>query len=115
MRPKSSSPVLICRKSIAFTVPSEISISYVSPVRLSVTDSVSCAVATPPPFSLSLCSSAIALSSTCVSSEKGYGSASLGPPLAPLAAEQLGEARRQLGGDGRLERQFGDLGGGDRE
>src|SRR3954468_22685229 len=48
IRPKSSSSTLIWRKSIARTVPSVISISYVLPVRLSVTDSVSWAVATPP-------------------------------------------------------------------
>src|SRR5215213_8713599 len=66
MRPKSSSLTFIWRKSIAFTVPFEISISYCSPVRLSVTDSVSWAVATPPPFSLCVCSSAMApLSLVC--------------------------------------------------
>src|SRR3954453_19410327 len=48
MRPKSSSSTFIWRKSIARTVPSVMSISYVLPVRLSVTDSVSLAVATPP-------------------------------------------------------------------
>src|SRR6476661_5853011 len=102
MRPKSSSPVFICRKSIAFTVPSLISISYVSPVRLSVTDSVSCAVATPPPFSLCVSSSAIALSPRLLPVfGKGYGSA-------PPAAEQAGELRR-------LDRQLGDLGRWDRE
>src|SRR5919202_946232 len=44
IRPKSSSSTLICRKSMARTVPSVISISYVRPVRLSVTVRVS------PPF-----------------------------------------------------------------
>src|SRR3954468_12851704 len=107
MRPKSSSFTLIWRKSIAFTVPSVISSSYVSPVRLSVTDSVSCAVATPPPFSLCVCSSAIALSPRVLPVfGKGYGSA------AP-AAEEPGElGRRELRG---LERQLRDLGRGDRE
>src|SRR3954453_10351418 len=41
IRPKSSSSTLIWRKSMARTVPSVISISYVWPVRLSVTVSVS--------------------------------------------------------------------------
>src|SRR5918992_4228420 len=49
------------RKSMALTVPSEISTSYVSPVRLSLTDRVSSAVATPPPSSRCVCSSAISL------------------------------------------------------
>src|SRR5215208_2652402 len=40
-------------------VPSLISTSYCSPVRLSVMERVSLAVATPPPFSLWVCSSAI--------------------------------------------------------
>src|SRR3954451_23865789 len=44
MRPKSSSSTLIWRRSMARTVPSVISMSYVLPVRLSVTVSVS------PPF-----------------------------------------------------------------
>src|SRR3954453_15559357 len=48
MRPKSSSSTFIWRKSIARAGPSVMSISYVLPVRLSVTDSVSLAVATPP-------------------------------------------------------------------
>src|SRR3954447_22180474 len=108
MRPKSSSSTFICRKSIAFTVPSEISISYDSPVRLSVTDSVSWAVATPPPFSLSLCSSAIASPLLQPVVRKGYGSA------AP-AAEQPGKARRHARGARGLERQLGDLGRRDRE
>src|SRR3954452_6767648 len=47
-----------------------ISISYVSPVRLSVIDSESFAVATPPPFSLCVCSSAMA-PSLLASSPKG--------------------------------------------
>ena len=42
---------------MAFTVPSVIGTSYVCPVRLSVTESVSLAVATPPSASdLSSCS-----------------------------------------------------------
>src|SRR5262245_39395983 len=41
MTPKSSGPVLICRRSIARIVPSWIGSSYVFPVRLSVTVSVS--------------------------------------------------------------------------
>src|SRR5919198_205382 len=41
MSPKSSSETLIWRKSVDRTVPSVISTSYVRPVRLSVTDSVS--------------------------------------------------------------------------
>src|SRR5438046_1610927 len=41
MRPKSSEPVRICRRSIARTAPSVIGSSYVFPVRLSVTVSVS--------------------------------------------------------------------------
>src|SRR5918997_6546631 len=41
MRPKSSSETFIWRKSIALTVPSVISSSKVSPVRLSVTVRVS--------------------------------------------------------------------------
>src|SRR4051794_24732579 len=45
MRPKSSSETFIWRKSIARTVPSVTSSSYVLPVRLSVTVSVSCALA----------------------------------------------------------------------
>src|SRR3954447_325267 len=48
MRPKSSSSTFIWRKSIARTVPSLISTCEVLPVRLSVTDSVSLAVATAP-------------------------------------------------------------------
>src|SRR5688500_7315710 len=43
MRPKSSSSTFIWRKSMAFTVPSVISSSNVSPVRLSVTVRVSSA------------------------------------------------------------------------
>src|SRR4051812_16793744 len=102
MRPKSSSSTFICRKSIAFTVPSLISSSYVSPVRLSVTDSVSCAVATPPPSSLCVCSSAIALSPRVLPVfGKGYGSA------AP-AAEEPADLRR-------LEGQGSHLGGRDGE
>src|SRR3954464_5121990 len=107
MRPKSSSSTLIWRKSIALTVPSVISSSYVSPVRLSFTDSVSCAVATPPPFSLCVCSSAIALSPRVLPVfGKGYGSAL-------PAAEQTQELRgRKLRG---LDRQLRDLGRGNRE
>src|SRR3954449_12199567 len=63
IRPKSSSSTFIWRKSIAFTVPSVISTSYVSPVRLSVTESelLPSAVATAPPLSRAcVCSSAIA-------------------------------------------------------
>src|SRR3954471_3116365 len=107
MRPKSPSSPLIWRKSIALTVPSVISSSYVSPVRLSVTDSVSCAVATPPPFPLCVCSSAIALSPRLLPVvEKGYGSA------AP-AAEEPGELRRRK--LRRLDRQLRHFGRGDRE
>src|SRR5215207_1332734 len=53
IRPKSSSSTLISRRAGARIVPSSIGISYVLPVRLSVTLSVSDAVATPPPFVLS--------------------------------------------------------------
>src|SRR3954471_1914365 len=107
MRPKSSSLTLIWRKSIALTVPSVISSSYFSPVRLSVTDSVSCAVATPPPFSLCVCSSAIALSPRLLPVlGKGYGSA------APAAEEPRELGRSELR---RLERQLRHLGRGDRE
>ena len=45
MRPKSSSEVLICRKSMARTVPYSTGISYSRPVRLSRIDSVSLAIA----------------------------------------------------------------------
>src|ERR1041384_3906372 len=41
IRPKSSPPVLICRRSIARMVPSWIGSSHFLPVRLSTTDSVS--------------------------------------------------------------------------
>src|SRR5690348_14383619 len=100
MRPKSSSSTLIWRKSIEFTVPSVISSSYVSPVRLSVTERVSCAVATPPPFSLCVCSSAIALSPLKRVLSERY--------LPALASEELGELRR-------LDRELGHLGRRDRE
>ena len=50
--PKSSSDTLISRRAGARIVPSSIGISYVLPVRLSVTVSVSDAVATPPPFAV---------------------------------------------------------------
>src|SRR5918996_1897235 len=41
MRPASSAPFLICRRSVARITPSLIGISYCLPVRLSVTVSVS--------------------------------------------------------------------------
>ena len=48
MRPKSSSSVLIWRRSMLRIVPSVIGISYCCPVRLSVTESDAAAAATPP-------------------------------------------------------------------
>ena len=50
MSPKSSSATRIARKSSARTVPSVIGISYVRPVRLSVTLSVSAPVAADAPL-----------------------------------------------------------------
>src|SRR3954471_22839958 len=96
MRPKSSSFTFIWRKSIAFTVPSEISISYCSPVRLSVTDSVSCAVATPPPFSLCVSSSAMPLSSIC-SATKGRRANLRRAPVGGMPT-----ARRRLVGEWKV-------------
>src|SRR3954469_3207502 len=61
IRPKSSSSTLIWRKSMARTVPSVISISYVWPVRLSVTVSVSAPLArTPSPAAVAWVSVLIA-------------------------------------------------------
>src|SRR3954467_675836 len=62
IRPKSSSSTLIWRKSIARTVPSVISISYVRPVRLSVTVRVSppCGAAPSPPLPVACVSVLIA-------------------------------------------------------
>src|SRR5215212_1935663 len=48
MRPKSSSSTLIWRRSMLRIVPSVTGISYCRPVRLSVTESVAAAAATPP-------------------------------------------------------------------
>ena len=50
IRPKSSSDTRIARKSSARTVPSVIGISYVRPVRLSVTLSVSVPAASTEPL-----------------------------------------------------------------
>src|SRR4051794_28529620 len=117
MRPKSSSSTFICRKSMAFTVPSVTSISYCSPVRLSVTDSVSCAVATPPPFSLCVSSSAIALSSIGSPGWKVTGPGARGGELALPAEETRKPAGREAGGrqPRRLERLLLHLRRGDRK
>src|SRR3990172_3343676 len=48
MSPKSSSSVLILRSSVARIAPSAIGISYVCPVRLSVTDRLPVDIGPPP-------------------------------------------------------------------
>src|SRR3954447_3612746 len=63
IRPKSSSSTLIPRSSIALIVPSVISSSYCSPVRLSVTERepfLSAVATAPSPSRACVCSSAIA-------------------------------------------------------
>src|SRR5919202_1936177 len=79
IRPKSSSSTLICRKSMARTVPSVISTSYVRPVRLSVTVRVS------PPFV------------AAPSPGSPEPSAHVGPVLDGPCGVALGKRRRLLG------------------
>src|ERR687886_665589 len=83
IRPKSSSSTLIWRKSMARTVPSVISISYVRPVRLSVTVRVS------PPFVAAPSPVPVACVSVLIASpESGPRPLSLRlPPPAPGSPE----------------------------
>src|SRR3954469_6392849 len=111
MRPKSSSPTFICRKSMARTVPSVIGTSYVRPVRLSVTVRVSAAWATPLPsrpswgcslMRASLGAGGLPLAPAAPEQAAHRAGAHVGRELAPAA---LGVALGQLRRGGRVERQ----------